>query len=31
MSMILLEGGLVIAAIAFFVLLDLYVRGLQKL
>jgi hypothetical protein len=31
MSMILLEAGLVIAAIAFFVLLDLYVRGLQKL
>jgi hypothetical protein len=31
MSMILLEGGLLVAAVAFFVLLDLYVRGLEKL
>jgi len=29
--MILLEGGLLIAILAFFFLLDLYVRGLQKL
>jgi hypothetical protein len=31
MSMLFLEAGLVIAAIAFFALLDLYVGGLQKL
>jgi hypothetical protein len=31
MSMILLEVGLVVASIAFFTILDLYVRGLEKL
>ena len=31
MSTILLEVGLLIAAAAFFFVLDLYVRGLQKL
>lgn len=31
MSQILLEAGLLIAVAAFFVSLDLYVRGLEKL
>jgi hypothetical protein len=31
MSTLLLEAGLVVAGAAFFILLDLYVRGLQKL